>query len=83
MKRPIALVLAALVQLGASAALFDKSLFASASEPGFRVQVQDAQLKTVAQLIASRGALGSKRQVFLVSLGGFDLHDAARPFDRQ
>ncbi|AOG22045.1 DUF1501 domain-containing protein [Acidovorax sp. RAC01] len=33
------------------------------------------QLKTVARLIASRNALGSKRQVFLVSLGGFDLHD--------
>ncbi|MGL6047827.1 MAG: UvrD-helicase domain-containing protein [Vogesella sp.] len=34
-----------LEKLGASAALFDKSLFASAGEPGFRVQVQDAQLK--------------------------------------
>jgi uncharacterized protein (DUF1501 family) len=33
------------------------------------------QLRTVARLIASRNALGSKRQVFLVSLGGFDLHD--------
>lgn len=33
------------------------------------------QLKTVARLIASRGALGTKRQVFLVSIGGFDLHD--------
>lgn len=33
------------------------------------------QLKMVAQLIAARGALGNKRQVFLVSIGGFDLHD--------
>ncbi len=33
------------------------------------------QLKMVAQLIAGRGALGNKRQVFLVSIGGFDLHD--------
>lgn len=33
------------------------------------------QLKTVARLIAARSALGSRRQVFLVSLGGFDLHD--------
>ncbi len=33
------------------------------------------QLKIVARLIAARGALGSKRQVFFVSLGGFDLHD--------
>jgi len=33
------------------------------------------QLKLVARLIASRNALGNRRQVFLVSLGGFDLHD--------
>jgi uncharacterized protein (DUF1501 family) len=33
------------------------------------------QLKMVAQLIAARGTLGAKRQVFMVSLGGFDLHD--------
>jgi uncharacterized protein (DUF1501 family) len=34
-----------------------------------------AQLKMVARLIAARGTLGAKRQVFFVSLGGFDLHD--------
>lgn len=33
------------------------------------------QLLTVAQCIAARQALGLKRQVFFVSLGGFDLHD--------
>jgi uncharacterized protein (DUF1501 family) len=33
------------------------------------------QLKMVARLIGARNALGSKRQVFMVSLGGFDLHD--------
>jgi uncharacterized protein (DUF1501 family) len=33
------------------------------------------QLSIVAKLIAARGALGSKRQVFFVSLGGFDNHD--------
>ena len=33
------------------------------------------QLKTVARLIAARSALGAKRQVFMVSIGGFDLHD--------
>ena len=33
------------------------------------------QLKIVAQLIGARTALGNKRQVFIVSLGGFDLHD--------
>lgn len=34
-----------------------------------------AQLKMVARTIAARGALGPRRQVFMVSLGGFDLHD--------
>ena len=33
------------------------------------------QLKMVARLIGARNTLGSKRQVFMVSLGGFDLHD--------
>ena len=34
------------------------------------------QLKMVAKLIAARGALGAKRQVFFVSIGGFDTHDS-------
>ena len=33
------------------------------------------QLKAVAKLIAARNTLGVKRQVFFVSLGGFDVHD--------
>jgi uncharacterized protein (DUF1501 family) len=34
------------------------------------------QLKMVARMIAARASLGNpKRQVFMVSLGGFDLHD--------
>ena len=33
------------------------------------------QLKMVARLIGARNALGAKRQVFFVSLGGFDTHD--------
>lgn len=33
------------------------------------------QLQIVAKLIASRSLLGNKRQIFFVSLGGFDLHD--------
>ncbi len=33
------------------------------------------QLKMVARLIGARASLGAKRQVYLVSLGGFDLHD--------
>jgi uncharacterized protein (DUF1501 family) len=34
------------------------------------------QLKIVARLIGARGALGLKRQVFFVQLGGFDNHDS-------
>jgi uncharacterized protein (DUF1501 family) len=33
------------------------------------------QLKLVARLIAARSNLGAARQVFFVSIGGFDLHD--------
>ena len=33
------------------------------------------QLKMVARLVRGRSALGAKRQVFFVSMGGFDLHD--------
>ncbi len=33
------------------------------------------QLKIVARLIAARNSFGVKRQVFFVSLGGFDTHD--------
>jgi uncharacterized protein (DUF1501 family) len=32
------------------------------------------QLKMVAKIIAARNTLGAKRQVFMVSLGGFDTH---------
>ncbi|APE28174.1 DUF1501 domain-containing protein [Aurantiacibacter gangjinensis] len=34
-----------------------------------------SQLNLVARLIAARGSLGVKRQVFLVGMGGFDHHD--------
>jgi len=33
------------------------------------------QLQTVARIIGARTALGAKRQVFFVSIGGFDTHD--------
>ncbi|MFZ6674446.1 DUF1501 domain-containing protein [Undibacterium sp. Xuan67W] len=36
------------------------------------------QLQTVARIIAGRSALGAKRQVFFVSMGGFDTHDFQR-----
>ncbi|MEH3040628.1 MAG: DUF1501 domain-containing protein [Sphingomonas paucimobilis] len=34
------------------------------------------QLRMVARMIAISGDLGTKRQVFFVSMGGFDLHDS-------
>jgi uncharacterized protein (DUF1501 family) len=34
-----------------------------------------SQLKMVARLIAARSSLGTARQVFFVSMGGYDLHD--------
>ncbi|ALV06420.1 DUF1501 domain-containing protein [Roseateles depolymerans] len=34
-----------------------------------------SQLSMVAKLIAARSSLGAARQVFFVSIGGFDLHD--------
>ena len=36
------------------------------------------QLQTVARIIAGRSALGAQRQVFFVSMGGFDTHDFQR-----
>jgi len=36
------------------------------------------QLKTVANTIAVRGALNVRRQIFFVSIGGFDTHDSQR-----
>jgi uncharacterized protein (DUF1501 family) len=35
-----------------------------------------SQLATVARIIGGRSALGARRQVFFVSIGGFDTHDA-------
>lgn len=37
------------------------------------------QLQTVARVIAGRNALGAHRQVFFVTLGGFDTHDGQAP----
>lgn len=45
--------------------------------PGFADAAENslaAQLKMVARLIKASGSLGLKRQVFMVSLGGFDNH---------
>jgi uncharacterized protein (DUF1501 family) len=43
--------------------------------PALKGNVLAAQLNTAARMIAIHKALGLKRQVFFVSLGGFDTHD--------
>ena len=58
--------------LGASAGQFDALL---PDKEGQQTRALNRQLKMVARLIAARNQLGLKRQVFLVSLGGFDTHD--------
>jgi uncharacterized protein (DUF1501 family) len=42
---------------------------------GAEVNPLAVQLQTVARVIAGRGALGARRQVFFVALNGFDTHD--------
>ncbi len=41
------------------------------------------QLKQVAQIISVRAALGIQRQIFFVSIGGFDTHSAQLPIQDQ
>ncbi len=41
----------------------------------FETSSLSSQLSMVAKLIAARSSLGAARQVFFVSIGGFDLHD--------
>ncbi|MGV3530869.1 MAG: DUF1501 domain-containing protein [Chthoniobacteraceae bacterium] len=43
---------------------------------GFPNTSLSRQLKMVARLIAARGALGMKRQIFFCSVGGYDTHSA-------
>ena len=59
--------------IGTSAAADARAAFAPFS--GSTNNSLASQLKMVARLIEARGSLGAKRQVFFVSLGGFDLHD--------
>ena len=59
-------------QSAVSGAIGTSSPFASLFPTGNSLA---AQLQIVARLINARAALGAGRQVFLVSLGGFDLHD--------
>jgi uncharacterized protein (DUF1501 family) len=54
--------------LGSATSLPFTTSFAAAGSLG-------RQLQLVARLIAGRNTLGAQRQVFLVSLGGFDNHD--------
>ncbi len=62
--------------LAAGAAAVDSPNYAAFTPTMLTENTLAGQLKMVARMIAGRGGLGSpKRQVFMVSLGGFDLHD--------
>jgi uncharacterized protein (DUF1501 family) len=56
--------------IGASASTALNNLF-----PTSGTNTLSAQLKMVARLIEKQAALGLRRQVFMVGMGGFDLHD--------
>ncbi|OWQ91582.1 Tat pathway signal protein [Roseateles aquatilis] len=51
------------------------ALTSSTLQTPFDTSGLSAQLQLVARLIGARAALGAQRQVFFVSVGGFDLHD--------
>ena len=56
--------------IGASASTALSNLFPTSS-----TNTLSAQLKMVARLIEKQATLGVRRQVFMVGMGGFDLHD--------
>ncbi|MCL4184223.1 MAG: DUF1501 domain-containing protein [Burkholderiaceae bacterium] len=62
----------------AQAALTAAMLPATSLEAAPQNNSLATQLLTVARVIGGRAALGAKRQVFFVSLGGFDTHDGQR-----
>lgn len=63
-------------QAASSAALAALPPFATAYDSTNSLAMQ---LQMVARMIAARTTLGNGRQVFFVSLGGFDLHDNLAP----
>ena len=56
-------------------ALANSYNFAALPNTGVTLSTLATQLRTVAKMIAVRSQLSMSRQVFFVSLGGFDLHD--------
>jgi len=56
--------------IGTAASASMNALFPSAA-----TNTLSAQLKMVARMIEQQSAFGMKRQVFMVGMGGFDLHD--------
>lgn len=60
--------------MGAESAV-TAALSAAAPATVFPTDGLGPQMKMVARLIKGQAALGARRQVFLVSIGGFDLHD--------
>ena len=75
-----------IVQRSITAQATFQSAFAASSVPAPSTYVQPStgntqqnglaqQLQTVARVINARNAIGAKRQIFFVSMGGFDTHD--------
>ena len=56
--------------IGASASASMNAIF-----PSSATNTLSAQLKMVARMIEQQATFGMKRQVFMVGMGGFDLHD--------
>jgi uncharacterized protein (DUF1501 family) len=65
------------VDMSAALQSTPESLSAFSMFPSFNPLAD--QLKMVARIIGARSPIGIKRQVFFVSLGGFDMHDGLLP----
>ncbi|QHI96550.1 DUF1501 domain-containing protein [Xylophilus rhododendri] len=59
----------------ASEAQVTSALAGATLSTAFPTTTLGSQLKIVARMIAARNSLNVRRQVFFVSMGGFDLHD--------
>jgi uncharacterized protein (DUF1501 family) len=72
-----ALLNGAMLRAGATG-VPDPTLYINPNTGAAAVNPLATQLQTVARIIGGRNTLGVKRQVFYVSLGGFDTHDFQR-----
>ncbi len=59
----------------ADGTILDAALLSSSFNPTFPNTTLASQLKMVARIINVHGALGANRQIFFVSMGGYDNHE--------